>query len=282
MSVSGTFSAAAVLGHPVSHSRSPLIHSFWLRAHHLSGSYLARETRLEDLAATLQQLGDLGLRGVNLTMPLKEAACAHVVLDETATLLHAVNTLWFEDGKLHGTSTDGAGFIASLDESAPQWRKNMSHVAVLGAGGAARAIIHALFQQGVEHVTLLNRSAERAEQVQQIFGQRVLCASLSAQADIFKSVDLLINTTSLGMIGQPTLDVDVSHLAPHAVVADIVYVPLETPLLLSARLAGLATVDGLGMLLHQAVPGFEKWFGVRPHVTPELRAHIVERLEPNR
>ena len=282
MAVKGTFAAAAVLGHPVGHSRSPLIHSYWLREHHLTGAYLALEIRREDLGTTLQNLRALGLRGVNLTMPLKEEGCAHVVCDETATLLQAVNTLWFEGETLHGTSTDGAGFIASLDECAPQWRDNRSHVAVLGAGGAARAIIHALFQNGVEHVTLLNRSAERAEQVQQIFGQRILCASLSAQADIFKSVDLLINTTSLGMIGQPTLDVDVTHLPPHAIVADIVYVPLETPLLQSARQAGYATVDGLGMLLHQAVPGFAQWFGVRPHVTPQLRAHIIEKLEQNR
>lgn len=274
-----TFRSAAIFGQPVMHSRSPQIHGFWLQHHHLSGAYLRREVGPDDLPHLLHRFEELGLVGANLTLPLKEIAVAHVIADDTATKLQTVNTLWLENGKLHGTSTDGSGFIGSLDEQTPEWRSYLENIVVLGSGGAAKAIIHALLQAGAERVTIINRNTERAENLVKLFGPKTTSAPWEKINNALLTADLLVNTTSLGMMGQPPLALDVKHLPPTAIVADIVYVPLETPLLRDARMAGLKTVDGIGMLLHQAVPGFTRWFGIAPQVTPELRAAIAADLE---
>lgn len=273
-----SFAASAILGLPVRHSRSPLIHSYWLRHYDLSGAYLVYETKPEDLKSRLEDFSRLGLAGANLTMPLKEMACKYIVLDDIAAKLQAVNTVWFDDNRLLGTNTDAAGFLGALNEQAPHWRSYLENAVVLGAGGAAKAIIHALLQAGAQNITIVNRSLERAEDLCRLFGPRLQKREWEKRNEALLTADLLVNTTSLGMMGQPPLDLDLNVLPPTAIVADIVYMPLETALLRDAKAAGLTVVDGLGMLLHQAAPGFSRWFGIMPQVTPELRALIAEGL----
>lgn len=273
-----SFAAAAIWGSPVQHSKSPLIHSYWMKQYGLSGAYLQQHVTPDKLPELLKNFANLHLAGVNLTLPLKEAACAYVDLDDTAAKLQAVNTLWLEGGKLVGTNSDVTGFLASLDEQAPHWRSYLENVVVLGAGGAAKAIIYALLTAGAERIILINRNSDRAEEVKKQFGARVQCLEWEKQKEALLTADLLVNTTSLGMMGQPPLSIDMNALSPSAIVADIVYIPLETELLRGARAQGLITVDGLGMLLHQAVIGFSRWFGVSPQVTPELRTKIAAGL----
>lgn len=267
---------AFVVGHPIAHSRSPLLHGFWLRALGVDGSYERIDVAPADFPAFLSGLRERGFAGGNVTIPHKEAAFAAVErLDEAASAIGAVNTLWFEDGRLCGGNTDAYGFSAHLDETAPGWHETEKAV-VLGAGGAARAILFALIGKGVGEIHLLNRTPARAEELAARFGPAVRPRLWSDLPDALSGSGLLVNTTALGMAGKPPLEVDISPLAADAVVSDIVYVPLMTPLLKAAEARGLRTVDGLGMLLHQAVPGFERWFGRRPTVGPELRA-LVER-----
>ncbi|MGX5804638.1 shikimate dehydrogenase [Bradyrhizobium sp. Arg314] len=270
---------AFVTGHPIAHSRSPKIHGHWLAKYGIDGSYQAIDVRPEDLAAFLGSLGQSGLRGGNVTIPHKEAAFALVDRrDEAAEAIGAVNTLWLDDGVLWGGNTDGLGFAGNLEQYAPGWAANGPAV-VLGAGGASRAVIHALKQRGVKDIRIVNRTLPRALELAGRFGAGVSAHGADAVGELLADAGLLINTTSLGMHGDATLSADPAGLPDHAIVTDIVYVPLQTPLLAAAKTRGLKTVDGLGMLLHQAVPGFERWFGRKPEVTPELRRMIVADIE---
>ncbi|AZO60451.1 MAG: shikimate dehydrogenase [Mesorhizobium sp.] len=270
---------AFVTGHPIAHSRSPKIHRYWLEEYGIDGSYQAIDVRPEDFAAFLKSLGENGYRGGNVTIPHKEAAFALVERrDEAAEAIGAVNTLWLEDGVLWGGNTDALGFAGNLDEHAPGWAANGPAV-VLGAGGASRAVIYALKDRGLNDIRIVNRTLARAEELADRFGAGVSAHGAGAVGELLSDAGLLINTTALGMHGNETLAADPAGLPGHAIVTDIVYVPLETPLLAAARARGLKTVDGLGMLLHQAVPGFERWFGKRPEVTPRLRRMIVADIE---
>lgn len=269
---------AFVTGHPIAHSRSPRIHGHWLATYGIDGSYRAIDVAPGDFAEFVGTLEANGYRGGNVTIPHKEAAFALVPRrDDAAEAIGAVNTLWFEDGTLWGGNTDGHGFAANLDEHAPGWAANGPAV-VLGAGGASRAVIHALIERGVSDIRIVNRTLARARELSHRFGGGVSAHGVAATGELLADAGLLINTTALGMHGNEGLSADPAGLPDHAVVTDIVYVPLETPLLAAARARGLKTVDGLGMLLHQAVPGFERWFGVRPEVTAELRRMILADL----
>lgn len=272
----GTILRAGVVGHPVKHSRSPIIHGYWLEQFGINGRYDRYDVKPEDFSHFVKTLLEQGLQGVNVTIPHKEAA--FLALDEAterARRLKAANTLWFENGKLWGDNTDSIGFLANLDQGHPGWDINAKSALILGAGGAARAIIAGLQERNIEKITIVNRTRERAEELALMSGGQVAVAEWSKLSFQLESADLVVNTTSLGMSGQPDLDLSLDPLGKNALVTDIVYVPLETNLLKQARLRGNPVVDGLGMLLHQAVPGFEHWFGKRPVVTDALR-HLVE------
>ncbi|MBW8907739.1 MAG: shikimate dehydrogenase [Mesorhizobium sp.] len=270
---------AFVTGHPIAHSRSPKIHGHWLATYGIDGSYQAIDVRPDDFASFLKSLGANGYRGGNVTIPHKEAAFALAERrDEAAEAIGAVNTLWFEDGVLWGGNTDGIGFAGNLDDYAPGWADNGPAV-VLGAGGASRAVIHALKQRGISDIRIVNRTLARAQELADRFGVGVSAHGAEAVGALLADAGLLVNTTALGMHGNEGLAADPAGLPGHAIVTDIVYVPLETPLLAAARARGLKTVDGLGMLLHQAVPGFERWFGRKPEVSAELRRMIVADIE---
>jgi shikimate dehydrogenase len=267
---------ACVIGWPVAHSRSPVIHRYWLKLYGLDGAYEMEAVRPEDIEDFLKGLGKRGYEGANVTLPHKEAALAAADRpDQAATAIGAANTLWLDaKGLLHASNTDAYGFMTHLEAEAPDWNKDKRPVMVLGAGGAARAILHGVLEAGASKILLANRTEHRAEALAQDFGSRVSVVPWEDRNRALAGCGLLVNATSLGMTGKPPLDLDLSALPADAVVADIVYSPLETPLLAAAKARGNRTVDGLGMLLHQAAPGFERWFGVRPEVTPELRAHV--------
>ncbi|PTW63258.1 shikimate dehydrogenase [Breoghania corrubedonensis] len=266
---------AAVIGWPVKHSRSPIIHRHWLKIHGIAGSYDLLPLQPEAAESFFRTFAASGLIGANVTIPHKEAAFALCdEVDETARLVGAVNTLVLGDGRLQGSNTDGLGFLGSLDSGAPGWDETGRNAVVLGAGGGARAVVWALLSRGLT-VHIFNRTRSRAEALAERFGSGVHVHDFSKLPDVLEGTTVLVNTTSLGMEGQPPLDIDLAPLPARAVVTDTVYVPLETPLLELARHRGLMTVDGLGMLLHQAVPGFELWFGRRPEVTPELRRVVL-------
>lgn len=270
---------AFVCGHPVAHSRSPLIHGHWLRELHIAGSYEPVDCPPSDIRTFLRGLAHSGHVGGNVTIPHKEAAQkACDVIDETAEQIGAVNTVWLDGSMLRGTNTDAHGFAANLDEQAPGWDRTGAAV-VLGAGGAARAVIHALKLRGIRDIRLVNRTLSRAVEMKHRFGNGLSAHGWSALDELLADSQLLVNTTSLGMEGHDEiLSVDLSAMPAEALVTDIVYSPLITPLLKAGRRCGLKTVDGLGMLLHQAVPGFELWFGVRPTVTAGLRALVEKDL----
>jgi shikimate dehydrogenase len=269
---------AGVIGWPVAHSRSPLIHGHWLKVHNLAGSYERIPVPPEEIDAFLRAFPDSGLSGANVTVPHKEAAYAAADdIDDVGRAIGAVNTLWMEHGKLRATNTDGIGFLANLDDCAKGWDKNPGIALVLGAGGAARAVVWGLMQRGFA-VRIANRTRERAQALADRFGGDTAAHDLTEAARLLSDCWLVVNTTSLGMTGKDELPLGLDRLRPDAVVTDIVYVPLETALLAEARARGNRTVDGLGMLLHQAVPGFERWFGVRPTVTPALRSLILADL----
>jgi shikimate dehydrogenase len=271
--------SAFVCGHPIAHSRSPIIHGWWLAQHGLKGSYRAIDVAPQDLPAFLAEIRAGAYAGGNVTVPHKEAAFRSVDrLDAAAEAIGAVNTLWMEDGRLCGGNTDAYGFVANLDDRLPGWDGADGIAMVLGAGGASRAVLHALTGRGFRDIRIVNRTRERAERLASAFGSSFSALALDRAEDAMRDVSLLVNTTSAGMHDEPALELGLDALRPDAVVTDIVYVPLETPLLRAARARGLRTVDGLGMLLHQAVPGFERWFGVRPSVTPDLRALIEADL----
>jgi shikimate dehydrogenase len=270
--------AACLIGWPAAHSRSPLIHHYWLRTLGIEGGYNIEAVPPEGFAEFVLHLSTHGFVGANVTIPHKERALALTTPDARARAVGAANTLWYEGGELRSTNTDIEGFIDNLDACAPKWDAGADAL-VLGAGGASRAVVFGLIERGFKRIHLANRSVERARALADQFGAQVLPVSSSAIGDRLPQMDLLVNATSLGMQGQPALEIDVGLLPSHAVVADLVYVPLETPLLASARARGLKTADGLGMLLHQAVRGFELWFGQRPQVTAELRALVEADLK---
>lgn len=269
--------AACLIGWPAAHSRSPLIHHYWLRTLGIEGGYVIEAVPPDEFKDFLFRLSHRGFVGANVTIPHKERALALSKPDERARAVGAANTLWFADGELCSTNTDVEGFINNLDSSAPGW-DNIEDALVLGAGGSARAVVFGLLERGIERVHLVNRTLARARALADQFGARVLPVAWDAIPDLLPRAGLLVNTTSLGMHGQPALELDVGLLPSHAVVADNVYVPLQTPLLAAARARGLKTADGLGMLLHQAVRGFELWFGRRPEVTAELRSLVEADL----
>ena len=272
---------AFVVGHPIKHSRSPLIHRHWLRRYGIEGSYERVDVPPEAIAAFLNSLAERGFRGGNVTIPHKEAAYRIAgELTHRARRLEAVNTVWLDDGRLHGDNTDILGYVAHLDQTlGTGWEAGIDSALVLGAGGAARAVVAGLLDRGVGRIAVANRTLSRAEEIVALAPPRVAAVAWADVGKHMAAARLLVNTTSLGMAGQPPLDLDLRSMSADAVVSDIVYVPLETPLLADARRRHLRTVDGLGMLLHQAVPGFERWFGVRPEVTAELRALVVADIE---
>ena len=273
---------AGIIGWPVSHSRSPRLHGFWLNSYGIDGAYLPLAVRPEQARDAIRALPLLGFAGANVTLPHKEAALSAVDrVTAQARRIGAVNTIIAAaDGTLEGSNSDGFGFLENLRQSAPQWQPGQGPAVLLGAGGAARAVAAALVDAGVPELRLVNRTAVRAEQLATDIGGPIKPYAWEQRGAALKDGTLLVNSTTLGMKGRSPLDIDLQPLPPAAIVCDIVYVPLETPLLAAARARGLATVDGLGMLLHQARPGFAAWFGVEPVVTPELRSFIRADLAP--
>lgn len=279
---------AFVVGHPIRHSRSPLIHGFWLEEHGIAGTYERIDVPPAEFPDFLRQFADEGYAGGNVTIPHKEAAFAHVDRrTPRADRLKAVNTLWLEDGLIWGDNTDGIGFMAHLDQSlGGDWEARHGSVLVLGAGGAARAVVAGLLDRPIQHLRIANRTAAKATDLLDDLGygseERARAVAWDRLDDALEDASLIVNTTAAGMNDHAPLAVDLARAPPHAAVADIVYVPLKTPLLAAAEARGLTTVDGLGMLLHQAVPGFARWFGVTPTVTAKLRSLVVSDLEQAR
>lgn len=261
---------ACVIGYPARHSRSPKLHRYWLERYGIDGAYQAEEITPEAFAEFIGSLASRGYVGANVTMPHKDAALELSDPDERAVAVGAANTLWLDNGKLRSTNTDVEGFLSSLDTAASGWDQRTDRAVVLGAGGAGRAVIFGLIERGLSEIHVINRTLSKAEALKTRFGPTILPGTWDDLPGLLKGAPLLVNTTSLGMHGEPALNVDLAPMAAGAVVADIVYVPLKTPLLLNAEARGFATANGLDMLLHQAVRGFELWFGKRPEVTPEL------------
>ena len=271
-----TFKKTAVVGWPIKHSKSPLIHGYWIKQFAIDGSYEAIAIRPDDFVTGIKELISSGFRGCNVTIPHKEAALEMAdYSSDRARAIGAANTLVFKDGKVQADNTDGIGFINNVKQGAPSWDASQGPALVIGAGGAARAIIYALLQGGTPKIIIANRTAENARRLAMFFGDKVQTISMADVPGIIGDVQTLVNTTSLGMVGQPDLEIDISRLPKTALVTDIVYNPLTTGLLSQAQALGLKTVDGLGMLLHQAVPGFEAWFGVRPTVDATLRQIVL-------
>lgn len=269
---------AGVIGAPIAHSKSPALHTHWLKQHELKGHYVPLHVDSADLKTVLRNLPKMGFIGVNVTIPHKEAVLehAHVVTDRAA-LIGAANTLIFRpDRKIHADNTDGYGFVANLLQNAPDWKANDGPAAVLGAGGAARAVVAALLEAGATEVRISNRTRPRAEAIRNDFGPKVVIHDWPRVSNILDGANLVVNTTSLGMVGNSELKISLDALSPDAVVTDLVYAPLRTQLLEDAAAKGCHTVDGLGMLLHQAVPAFERWFGVRPEVDEATRAAVLK------
>jgi shikimate dehydrogenase len=277
MTVTAKAPAACLIGWPAAHSRSPLIHHHWLHTLGIAGGYVIEAVPPEDLAAFTGQLAGRGFVGANVTIPHKERVLELAQPDARARAVGAANTLWYEGGVLRATNTDVEGFICNLDALADGWDR-IEQALVLGSGGGARAVVFGLLERGVARVHVVNRTRARAQALATQFGERVQAAGWDDVARLLPHAGLLVNTTSLGMHGQPPLELDIGALPSSAAVADLVYVPLETALLSAARARGLRTADGLGMLLHQAVRGFELWFGARPRVTAELRALVEADL----
>ena len=281
MTENGKTIQAGVIGWPVSHSLSPRLHGFWLKELGIDGTYSALAVAPDGLENSLRSLPERGFAGVNLTLPHKEAAATIVdTMDSVASRIGAVNTVVVgADGSLAGSNTDGYGFIENLKSGAPEWIADNKSAVILGAGGAARAIIAALLDAGLKELRLVNRTLSRAESLKDDIGGAIIVVPWADRTKALEGAGLLVNTTNLGMIDEKPLEIDLSPLPAKAVVTDIVYAPLTTPLLKDAAGRGNLTVDGLGMLLHQARPGFDQWFGAEPVVTDALRAHVLEGLE---
>jgi shikimate dehydrogenase len=272
------FHLAGVMGIPVLHSRSPRLHGYWMNLHGMTGAYLPLEIASEKLGAALRALPALGFAGCNLTIPHKIAALDLVDhVDESVRRVGAINCVVVRpDGSLTGRNYDGFGFVESLTQAAPDWRADDGPALVLGAGGAARAVLFGLLERGARRVMIANRSRERADALAREFGVEAI--DWADRSAALAQTATLVNTTSLGMVGQPALEIDLTGLSSRTLVSDIVYTPLETPLLAAARAKGCRAVDGLGMLIHQARPAFRDWFGVMPEATPQLRKIIEATL----
>lgn len=268
---------AGVIGSPIAHSRSPRLHQHWLRRYGIQGHYIPMDIASDDLEDAFRTLPKVGFVGANVTIPHKERAMilADVVTDRAA-LIGSVNTLIFrEDGLIHADNTDGHGFMANLRQGAPDWDPKSGPAAVIGAGGAARAVISALIDAGVPEIRLSNRTRNRAETLAREFGTRIVVHDWVQAGNMFDGAATVVNASSLGMVGKPEMRLPLDGIDKTAVVTDLVYTPLETPLLAYARNIGCRTVDGLGMLLHQAAPGFERWFGLKPEVDDALREAVL-------
>lgn len=268
---------AGVIGDPIAHSRSPALHNYWLRRYGIRGHYIPMHVVQSDLKAALDMLPRLGFVGINVTIPHKERvlALADIVTDRAA-LIGAANTLIFrKDGRIHADNTDGSGFIANLRQNAPAWQPASGPAAVLGAGGASRAVIAALIEVGVPEIRVANRTRPRAETLRSDFGAKIVVVDWVQAGNMLEDAATVVNTTSLGMTGKPDFRVPLDALNPRALVTDLVYSPLQTSLLAEAERMGCTVVDGLGMLLHQAAPGFERWFGHRPEVDAATRAAVL-------
>ena len=268
---------AGVIGHPIAHSRSPALHGFWLRRYGVKGHYIPMDVAPADLETTLRHLPKIGFVGLNVTLPHKEAILKIAdVISDRAALIGAANTLIFrKDGKIHADNTDGAGFVANLRQNAPHWVPAAGPAAVFGAGGAARAVVAALIEVGVPEIRISNRSRPRAEALRADFGAKLVVYDWVQAANMLEGAATVINTTSLGMAGKPEFRVPLDALEPGAVVNDLVYNPLKTAFLAEAEERGTTIVDGLGMLLHQAAPGFERWFGPTPAVDEATRQAVL-------
>lgn len=268
---------AGVIGTPIAHSRSPRLHQFWLRKYGLPGHYIPMDLASSNLEEAIRVLPKLGFVGVNVTIPHKEhvMTLADLVSDRAA-LIGSVNTLIFrEDGKIHGDNTDGYGFLQNLHQSLPEWDASAGPAAVIGAGGAARAVLSSLLDAGAPEIRLTNRTRNRADALQREFGQKIVVYDWVQAGNMLDGAETIVNASSLGMVGKPEMRIPLDGIRPSAVVTDLVYTPLETPLLAHARRIGCRTVDGLGMLLHQAAPGFERWFGMKPEVDEALREAVL-------
>lgn len=275
--MSGEFGLAGVMGWPIAQSRSPVIHNYWLEKYKINGRYVPLAVKPERLPDAIRGLPALGFRGCNLTMPHKQMAMAMVdSLTDTAKRIGALNCIVVGDeGKLLGVNNDGNGYVLSVQEVAPQWTPDAGPIAILGAGGAARALIVALLERGAKEIRLINRTLEKAEQLAKEYGAAIKPMAWDKRSDVIGDVALLANATSQGMIGKPALDISLDKLSKQTLVSDLIYVPPETPFLAAAKARGNVTINGLGMLLHQARPAFQAWFGVMPEITPELRAAVM-------
>lgn len=270
---------ACVIGWPIKHSRSPLIHNYWIKQHNIDGVYERRAVEPRDLSQFIRNLSSHGYVGCNVTIPHKESALTSVdEYDERVAKTGSLNTIYLRDRKICATSTDGDGFLNNIYAYAPNFQFRDKKILMIGAGGSARAICERLLHQNVHSISVLNRTSARILELQNIFGNQIKTVPENQLETQLRQSDMLINTTSQGMVGQPDLQIDLRQLPKHAVVADIVYVPLKTNLILQAEALGLITVPGLGMLLHQAVEGFSHWFGVRPQVTQELYDMIAQDI----
>ena len=268
---------AAVIGHPIAHSKSPNVHGYWLRKYGLKGHYIPMDIAPDKLSDLLPRLADMGFVGANVTIPHKEKVMeiADLITDR-ATLIGAANTLIFrKDGRIHADNTDGYGFIENIRQTIPDWNPKSGPAVVFGAGGASRAVLASLLDVGVPKIMLTNRTRIRAEKLKEDFGNRIQVVEWVQAGNVLEDADLVVNTTSLGMIGKPEMRVPLDGLRPGAIVNDLVYSPLRTRLLAAAEEQGCRVVDGLGMLLHQAVPGFQRWFGKRPVVDENVRAAVL-------
>ena len=272
------FTMAGVMGWPVSHSRSPRIHNYWIKKYKLAGAYGLFPVHPDNLEIAIRGLSALGIAGCNITIPHKVCAMQYVDwVSPLAKKIGAINTIVVQsDGSLHGFNNDGYGFIQSLKEVSQDWQADAGPAVVLGAGGAARAIVVSLLEEGAQEIRVLNRTLDKAQALTAEFGNVLTPIDWSDRHAALTNASLLVNTTSLGMIGQPPLELNLDNLPRNTLVSDIVYAPMETPLLTEARLRGNSTVNGLGMLLHQARPAFEAWFGVNPNVDDDLRAEITK------
>ena len=272
MAETNAFGIAGLLGWPVAHSRSPTIHNYWLKEHGLAGRYVLFAVPPEKLSIALPGLAALGLRGCNVTTPHKQAVMPMIQsVDPLARRIGAVNTIVVDkDGALKGFNNDGNGFIQSLRDARPTWRPDSGPIVVLGAGGAARAVVASLADQGAREIRIVNRTAERAQAIASEYGPPVTAYEWEQRGEILADVALLANCTNQGMAGKPALEISLDRLSPGAIVGDLIYTPPETPLLAAARARGNLTVNGLGLLLNQARPAFQAWFGVLPEITPGL------------
>ena len=276
--MTATARAACIIGWPVGHSRSPLIHNYWLKLYGIDGEYRREAVPPDEFVAFVKNLPARGYVGANVTLPHKAAALALSQPDDRADAVGAANTLWLDGGSLRSTNTDVEGFLDNLDAGAPHWDRDLRTAVVLGAGGAARAVVYGLVLRHLERIMVVNRTADRAEALRRRFGASVHPVPWDERNAALAGAGLLVNATTLGMDHQGGLTLDIGRLPGHALVADLVYVPLLTPLLAAATARGLRTADGLGMLLHQAVRGFTLWFGKKPDVTDELRALVEADL----